>query len=94
MSDPRYTDPRLSDPPHERFSDPVLRRSDSSGDRVWGWIAGVAVIILIGFIVVAGWNNHSNTASTAPSATTGSGASAPMSPPHPAPGPAPSGAPR
>jgi hypothetical protein len=69
MTDPRYTDPRYSDP---RLSDPVLRREEGVGGP-WGWIAGIAIIALIAFIVIAGWNGNSNTANnnTAP-ATTGS----------------------
>ena len=47
MSDPRYTDPRLSDP--------VLRRDEGLGGT-WGWIAGVAVLLLIGFLIIAGGN--------------------------------------
>jgi multidrug efflux pump subunit AcrA (membrane-fusion protein) len=64
MSDPRQTDPRLSDP--------VLRREDRSGG-VWGWIAGIAVLALIAFVVIAGWNGSQNTAnnSSPPPATTG-----------------------
>lgn len=82
MSDPRYTDPRLSDP--------VLRRDEGVGGP-WGWIAGIAVVVLIGFLVIMGWNSSSNTASnnsTAPGATamqpanppatTGSGAASPQ----------------
>lgn len=65
MSDPRYTDPRLSDP--------VLRRDDKSGG-MWGWIAGIAVLALIAFVVIAGWSGSQNTAtnsSSPPAATTG-----------------------
>ena len=67
MSDPRYTDPRLSDP--------VLRRDEPVGGT-WGWIAGLTVLALIAFVIIAGWNgNHSNgTASINPPATTGSAA--------------------
>lgn len=77
MSDPRYTDPRLSDP--------VLRRDEAVGGP-WSWLAGIAVIALIAFLVIAGWNssdhsasNNSPPAGTAmrpatPPATTGSGA--------------------
>lgn len=73
MSDPRYTDPRLSDP--------VLRRDDQSGG-MWGWIAGIAVLALIAFVVIAGWSGSQNTASNSspPAATTGQatpGATAP-----------------
>src|SRR5215813_15258883 len=66
------TDPRLNDP-DPRLSDPVMRRDETAGG-MWGWIAGVAVLLLIGFLIIAGWNNNSNTASTgsSPTATTGS----------------------
>ena len=78
MSDPRLdlTDPRQSDP---RLSDPVLRR-DEPANTIWAWIAGVAVLALIAFVIVAGWNSHSNTASNSPPMTTGS-TSHPVSPP-------------
>jgi hypothetical protein len=63
MSDPRFTDPRLSDP--------VLRRDEGVGGT-WGWIAGLAVLALIAFVMIAGWNGNSNTANnTSPPATTG-----------------------
>jgi hypothetical protein len=72
MSDPRF-DPRLSDP--------VERRPDTSGG-MWGWIAGIAVVVLIAIILIAGWNSNKNTASNAPAVTTGSAPmSSPMSPP-------------
>lgn len=66
MTDPRYTDP---DP---RLSDPVLRRDESSSG-IWGWIAGIAVIALIAFVVIAGWTGNQNTASNtaSPPVTTG-----------------------
>jgi hypothetical protein len=76
MTDPRFTDPRYNDP---RLSDPVLRRDDSAAGGMWGWIAGVAVLLLIGFLIIAGWNNNTNTASTGSSPTATSGA--PMSTP-------------
>jgi hypothetical protein len=92
MSDPRYTDP---------LTDPVLRRDESVGGA-WGWIAGLAVLALIAFVLIAGWNSNPNTASNGPSpattgsaptrmsppTTTGSGSTSPM-----APAPAPSNAP-
>lgn len=63
MSDPHYTDPRLSDP--------VLRR-DEGGGGTWGWIAGLAVLALIAFLMIAGWNSNPNTANNnSPPATTG-----------------------
>ena len=69
MSDPRY-DPRLSDP--------VMRRPDSVGG-MWSWIAGVAVLVLIAIILIAGWNSNTRTATNGPAATTGS-ATAPVRP--------------
>lgn len=72
MTDPR-NDPRLSDP--------VTRRPDNVGG-MWGWIAGIAVLVLIAIILIAGWNNNTHTASNPPAATTGS-ATAPVTP-HPA----------
>ncbi|HET9718220.1 MAG TPA: hypothetical protein VFP60_18765 [Pseudolabrys sp.] len=72
MTDPRLNDPRYSDP---RLSDPVLRRDESVGG-VWGWIAGIAVVLLIGFLIIAGWNNSSNTASNGNSSTATSSAPA------------------
>jgi hypothetical protein len=78
MSDPRFTDPRTTDP---RLSDPVLRQDEPTGG-VWGWVAGVAVLALIAFIVVAGWNSDRPTASnngSPPPITTG--ANTPGNPP-------------
>lgn len=60
MTDPRFTDPRLNDP--------VIRRDEAVGG-MWGWIAGVAVVLLIGFLIIAGWNSSSNTASSGSSTT-------------------------
>src|SRR3974390_1851891 len=47
-SPPRGPDPTL---------DPMLRapvQRDRTGGAMWGWIAGIAVLILIGFIVAGG----------------------------------------
>jgi hypothetical protein len=67
MTDPRYD---------QHFSDPVTRYPEGSGG-MWGWVAGVAVLVLIAIILIAGWNSHTNIASNAPSATVGS-ATAPI----------------
>ncbi len=67
MSDPRFTDPRLSDP--------VLRRDEGVGGT-WGWIAGLAVLALIAFLMIAGWNSNPNTANNnSPPVTTGTATS-------------------
>ena len=73
MTDPRFTDPRLSDP--------VVRRDESAAGGMWGWIAGVAVLLLIGFLIIAGWNNNTNTASSGSSTTTSSSTAPKMTPP-------------
>lgn len=57
MTDPRYTDPRQTDP--------VLRQSQSAGG-MWGWVAGLAVLALIAFVLIAGWNSSSTTAINSP----------------------------
>jgi hypothetical protein len=74
MSDPRYD---------QQFSDPVTRYPEGSGG-VWGWIAGVAVLVLIAIVLIAGWNMHTNTASNAPNnppTTTGSAVAPGLKPP-------------
>jgi len=89
MSDPQFG---------RRPSGPAARQPDTSGG-MWGWIAGIAVVVLIAIILIAGWSSDKNTASNAPatatvpitppSATTGSAPnSAPMAPAIPAPAPA------
>ena len=55
------TDPRFTDPPQ----DPLLRR-DNTASGTWGWIAGLAVLALIAFVLIAGWNSNPNTASNSP----------------------------
>jgi len=80
LSDPRYTnpdptaprgrDPTISDP------DPMIRdplERDRTGGAMWGWIAGIAVLILIAFVLVGGWGrtggNGTNTAANTPAST-------------------------
>lgn len=83
MSDPRYTDPR-NDP---RFTPAAPTTTDSVGG-MWGWIAGLAVVALIAFVIVAGWTSSpTNTAANAPATTsqpigtTGSGPVRNVTPP-------------
>ena len=78
MSDPRFTDPRLSDP--------VVRREERVGGT-WGWVAGLAVVALVAFLVIAGWNGNSNNtvnnvspSTLNPPTTTGGLSPSPMSP--------------
>ena len=66
--------------------DPVIRRYESVGG-VWGWVAAVSSLLLIGLIIFASWNNNfasrdssqSTTASrtATPPSTEGSGSSSP-----------------
>src|SRR5262249_37449053 len=77
MTDPRFTDPRLSDP--------VIRRDESAAGGMWGWIAGVAVLLLIGFLIVAGWNNTRPTASKGSWTPTRTSNTAPRPTPPPSP---------
>ena len=71
MTDPRFTDPRLSDP--------MIRRDEWTSGRdeniggMWSWVAGV-LLLLLGFLIFAGWNSNSNTANSgsSPSTTTAS----------------------
>ncbi len=72
MSDPRYTD--------QRFSDPVLRR-DAGAGGMWDWIAGLAAVALVVFLVIAGMNHSTNTAGNNPAGSTGSIATHPATPP-------------
>lgn len=91
----------MTDPQDPRYRDPITRDSgvarDQSINRMWGWIAGIAVAVLIAFIIIAGWNGGNQTASNPPApATTGSGPSAspPASAPAPAPAPKPATPPK
>ncbi len=71
MTDPRFTDPQR---------DPLVRSNDAMGGT-WGWIAGIAVLALIAFVLIAGWNSNPNTANNgAPPVTTGSSVN-PANPP-------------
>lgn len=92
MSDPRFTegsDPNPIPPP----TDPTLRdpiERDRTGGAAWGWIAGIAVLILIAFILIGGWGwggrTGSNTAANAPAPTAApatTGAAGNMRPPAP-----------
>lgn len=86
MSDPRFTDQRLNEPRNTdpNYIQPAPLRAQSGGG-VWGWIAGFAVVALIAFVVLAGWNNSSteNTAANGnqPVTTSNSGPVRNVTPP-------------
>lgn len=75
MSDPRFTDPRYTDPrsADPRAADPLVVSQTTlrnEGGGIWGWIAGFAVLALVAFAVIAGWNTGpSNTAANSPAST-------------------------
>jgi|SwirhisoilCB2_FD_contig_61_1631914_length_582_multi_2_in_0_out_0_2 hypothetical protein len=87
MSDPRFSDdPRFTSPEQrmrEERLDPTLDpiERERSGGAVWGWVAGIAVLVLIAFVLIGGWGGggSNNTASNnrTPATTTGSAPSAP-----------------
>jgi hypothetical protein len=68
MSDPRYSDQHYS---NSQLSDPV-GRYDSNIGGVWGWVAGILVVALIAFFLIAGGHsiNNASNSPAAPGATT------------------------
>ena len=67
MTDPRFTDPdpHLRVRPEDRIEiDPVLTPPGENNAGMWGLIVGVALLVLIGFVILAGSHNKSNTASS------------------------------
>jgi hypothetical protein len=85
MSDPRFTDQNFTDGRNldPNYVQPAPLRDESVGG-VWGWIAGLAVIALIAFVVIAGWDKDTETADTktpAPISTTNSGPVRNVTPP-------------
>lgn len=94
MSDPRFTEGSFPDPipppTDPRLGAPV--EPFRTGGALWGWIGGIAVLILIAFILVGGWGggerSGTNTAANAPApatapATTGAGDNTGTPPPVP-----------
>lgn len=77
MTDPRHDEPRYHDP-FPGKSDPRVGRGKAA---IWGWAAGVAVVVLIAFILVAGWNSNVRTASRVTPATTGAAPTTQVVPP-------------
>jgi hypothetical protein len=54
--------------------DPIDRQR--TGGAVWGWVAGIAVLILIAFVLIGGWgggngDNVARAPTASPPATTG-----------------------
>jgi hypothetical protein len=88
MSDPRFTnsEPRIREEARiDPTVDPIER--ERTGGAVWGWVAGIAVLVLIAFVLIGGWGSGGNTntaSNTRPVATstapTGSAPAAPAAP--------------
>ena len=62
MTDPRFTDPLLNDPMIRR--DEWTSGRDENVGGMWSWVFGVSLLLLIGFLIFAGWNSNSNTANS------------------------------
>jgi hypothetical protein len=54
MTDPRFTDPRLSDPMIRR-DEWTSGRDENVGD-MWNLVGGISLLLLIGFLIFAGWS--------------------------------------
>ncbi|MBX3554350.1 MAG: hypothetical protein KIT85_17580 [Pseudolabrys sp.] len=89
MSDPNLNRPRPGEPLPGRASidpndpipmEPVPRRDTSGSGMMWGWIAGIAVVVLI-LAFMFGGTNSQQTADTAPPAATPSRTTPAPSPP-------------
>jgi hypothetical protein len=68
-----------------RFDPPI--RGYENGSGVWAWLAAVSALLLIGFVILASWNNKIASSDSAqpttasrtatPPSTEGSGSSSP-----------------
>jgi hypothetical protein len=91
-----YRDPTYRDPNLPRSRDPDLAADGGSwSSATWGWIAGIAVVVLVMLFIFSSGPDTPRTTSTAPSTTTGESTTPPaMRPQAPAPAnPAPQQAP-
>ena len=98
MSDPRYRDPNIDQPPPLQEDDIRSQRLNEleSSNAMWGWVAGAVVLALVlMFVFTRGQVNDttaSNTLPSPPAATTGSATPTNPAPPlatAPKPAPAP-----
>jgi len=63
MSDPRYTDPQLSEPPLQDDFQRQRLGEPSRSNAMWGWIAGGVVLALL-MVFVFGQSPSTDQAST------------------------------
>ena len=68
MSDPNYTDPRFSPPPHDDIRRDQRLGELEASNAMWGWIAGGVVLALLLLFVFGRAPNTSDTASIEPPA--------------------------
>jgi len=99
-----YRDPNYRDPTRPDMRDPMIAPTNSSwSNATWGWIAGIAIVILVAAVMFTGGNSDRTATDTAnPPATIGQRTNPPaptvapksdaptMNRPAPAPDPAPS----
>ena len=99
-----YRDPNYRDPARPGYRDPNLPAdSQPWSNATWGWIAGIAVVVLVLiFAFSTGSDRTASNATNPPATTTGQGGTPPALPggpksdapttnrPAPAPAPAPS----
>jgi hypothetical protein len=88
-----YRDPNYRDPDRTVYRDPKMLGDDQSwSNATWGWIAGLAIVVLV-LVFAFGTDRGPTTADTTvnPPATTGQGTTPParMNPQAPAMPPAP-----
>lgn len=86
MSDPRFRDPRLDQPPLREDEIRNQRLNEmQSANAMWGWVAGAVVLALVlVFLFTRGQVDNSPQASLPPPATTTGQAPSPNStPPQP-----------
>ncbi|MGC2336268.1 MAG: hypothetical protein WA625_10895 [Pseudolabrys sp.] len=57
MTDPRFTDPLLSDPMIRRDVWRTSGRDENVGG-MWSSVFLVSLLLLIGFLIFAGWSAH------------------------------------
>ena len=84
MSDPRYTDPRLADPPRDELNERRLGELEQS-NAMWGWIAGGIVLALLLVFIFGRSPSTTDTASTEMSPTNPTPATTTTTPPRPIP---------
>jgi hypothetical protein len=74
-----YRDPNDRDPNRPMYRDPDPMNMQPWSNATWGWIAGIAVVVLV-LIFAFGSGGERTASNTSPPATTGQGAVPPPGP--------------